>query len=113
LLVGAALALQWATGRCWRALGSRPLRWLGVRAYGIYLIHLGLIGHLLARLGGHAPDVTFLLLAGATALLSMAIADLLWRFVERPALRLRRAPVGGGPVSRHGAIEKAPTALNA
>ena len=92
-LVGAALALQWATGRCWRALGSRPLRWLGVRSYGIYLIHLGVIGHLLARLGGHTPAVTFLLLAGATALLSAAIADLLWRFVERPALRLRRAPV--------------------
>jgi peptidoglycan/LPS O-acetylase OafA/YrhL len=91
-LVGAALALQWATGRCWRALGSRPLRWLGVRSYGIYLIHLGLIGHLLARLGGHTPEVTFLLLAGATALLSVAIADLLWRFVESPALRLRRAP---------------------
>jgi len=63
-LVGAALALQWATGRCWRALCSRPLRWLGVRSYGIYLIHLGLIGHLLARIGGHTPEVTFLLLAG-------------------------------------------------
>jgi peptidoglycan/LPS O-acetylase OafA/YrhL len=100
-LVGAALALQWATGRCWRVLGSRPLRWLGVRSYGIYLIHLGLIGHLLARLGGHTPDVTFLLLAGATALLSAAIADLLWRFVERPALRLRRAPVGRRPVSHY------------
>jgi peptidoglycan/LPS O-acetylase OafA/YrhL len=104
-LVGAALALQWATGRCWRALDSRPLRWLGVRSYGIYLIHLGLIGHLLARLGGHAPGVTFLLLVGATALLSAAFADLLWRFVERPALRLRRAPAAAGPISRNDVIE--------
>jgi peptidoglycan/LPS O-acetylase OafA/YrhL len=107
-LVGAALALQWATGRCWRALGSRPLRWLGVRSYGIYLIHLGLIGHLLARLGGHAPGVTFLLLVGATGLLSAALADLLWRFVERPALWLRRTRVEGAPISRNDVIETAP-----
>lgn len=112
-LVGAALTLQLATGRCWRALGSRPLRWLGVRSYGIYLIHLGLIGHLLARLSGHTPGVTFLFLAGATATLSAAIADLLWRSVERPALRLRSAPAGGGPVSNHDAIETVPAVVKA
>jgi peptidoglycan/LPS O-acetylase OafA/YrhL len=66
--------------------------WLGVRSYGIYLIHLGLITHVLARFGhSHGVRSTFvLLLIGVTAATLLG-AELLWRFVEHPALQ-RRLP---------------------
>jgi peptidoglycan/LPS O-acetylase OafA/YrhL len=68
------------------------MRWLGERSYGIYLIHLGLMTHVLARIGhDYGVKETFvLLLIGVTAATLIA-ADLLWRFVERPALE-RRLP---------------------
>lgn len=92
LLLGAPLTLQWATGGSWRLLDNRVMRWLGERSYGIYLIHLGLMTHVLARFGhSHGLKVTFvLLLVGVTAV-TLVAADLLWRFVEHPALQ-RRLP---------------------
>jgi len=91
-LLGAPLVLQWTTGGCWRALENPVMNWIGERSYGIYLIHLGLMTHVLARLGhSHGVKTTFLLmLVGVTACTFIA-ADLLWRFVERPALQ-RRLP---------------------
>jgi peptidoglycan/LPS O-acetylase OafA/YrhL len=91
-LLGTLLTLQWSTGRSWRALDNRAMRWLGERSYGIYLIHYGLIAHVLSGVGrGHGLKLTFLLtLAGVTAA-TLAAADVLWRLVERPALQ-RRLP---------------------
>jgi peptidoglycan/LPS O-acetylase OafA/YrhL len=91
-LLGAPLILQWTTGGCWRLLDNRVMSWLGVRSYGIYLIHLGLMTHVLARFGhSHGVRSTFvLLLIGVTAATLLG-AELLWRFVEHPALQ-RRLP---------------------
>jgi peptidoglycan/LPS O-acetylase OafA/YrhL len=91
-LVAAPLTLQWSTGGCWRVLDNRVMDWLGKRSYGIYLIHLGLMTHVLARFGhSHGVKTTFvLLLVGVTAV-TLVAADLLWRYVERPALE-RRLP---------------------
>jgi peptidoglycan/LPS O-acetylase OafA/YrhL len=91
-LLGALLVLQWSTGRCSRALDNRAMRWLGERSYGIYLIHFGLIAHVLSRVGpAHGLKTTYVLtLAGVTAATLIA-ADVLWRVVERPALQ-RRLP---------------------
>jgi peptidoglycan/LPS O-acetylase OafA/YrhL len=91
-MLAAPLALQWSTGRCWRVLDNRVMRWLGERSYGIYLIHYGLIAHVLARVGaGEGVKTTFVLsLLGVTAATLLA-ADVLWRLVERPALQ-RRLP---------------------
>jgi peptidoglycan/LPS O-acetylase OafA/YrhL len=91
-LLAAPLALQWATGGCWRVLDNRVMHWLGERSYGIYLIHLTLLGHLLERIGhDHGLRETFalLLLAGTAA--TLLGADLSWRLIERPALQ-RRLP---------------------
>jgi peptidoglycan/LPS O-acetylase OafA/YrhL len=71
-------------------LDNRVIRWLGVRSYGIYLIHLGLMTHVLARFGhGHSVKTTFALLLVGVLIATLIAAELLWRLVERPALELR------------------------
>jgi peptidoglycan/LPS O-acetylase OafA/YrhL len=68
------------------------MRWAGERSYGIYLIHLGLMDHLLRHIGpDHGPSVTFGALTFSSLVATLILADLLWRFVERPALE-RRLP---------------------
>ena len=63
------------------ALGWRPLRWIGIRSYGIYLWHFPII--VLTTPGGvaaGAEPVRELLQVAAT----LAVAALSWRFVEEP-----------------------------
>jgi peptidoglycan/LPS O-acetylase OafA/YrhL len=64
-----------------RALGSGPLRWLGVRSYGIYLWHLPVI-----VLTGAAIDTGRVDLprAGLQIGASIGLAALSWRYVEQP-----------------------------
>ncbi len=91
-LLAAPLALQWTTGGSWRWLDNRVMRWLGERSYGIYLIHLGLMTHVLARVGhSYGVKETYWLLVVGVTIATLIAADLLWRFVERPALQ-RRLP---------------------
>jgi peptidoglycan/LPS O-acetylase OafA/YrhL len=78
-------------------LGSAPLRWLGHRGYGLYLTHYPVILLFTAR---HSlprdPRVAFAVVLG----LSLVLADLFLRGIERPCMRLaariprqrRRAP---------------------
>jgi peptidoglycan/LPS O-acetylase OafA/YrhL len=90
-LVAAPLILQWATGGSWRVLDNRVVNWLGERSYGIYLIHLGLMPHVLSHIGSHGLKATFLLLLIGALVPTLVVADLLWRIVERPAMQ-RRLP---------------------
>jgi peptidoglycan/LPS O-acetylase OafA/YrhL len=61
-------------------LGWAPLRWIGVRSYGIYLWHFPIIV-LTAPSGAHGTD----LLRDALQLAAtFAVAALSWRFVEQP-----------------------------
>lgn len=91
-LLAAPLALQWATGGCWRVLDNRAMHWLGERSYAIYLIHLTLLGHLLIHIGqGFGLRVTFFLLLLAGTVATLLASDISWRLVERPALQ-RRLP---------------------
>jgi peptidoglycan/LPS O-acetylase OafA/YrhL len=74
-------------------LDNAVLHWLGRRSYGLYLFHL----MILFQLVGQAPDIalykrTSLYLAALGLPLALLAAELSWRLVERPALRLK---VGG------------------
>ncbi len=62
------------------ALGVRPLRWIGVRSYAIYLWHLPVIV-LTSPTGPHGPSVTRAALQVAAI---FAISALSWKYVEEP-----------------------------
>jgi peptidoglycan/LPS O-acetylase OafA/YrhL len=68
-----------------RALGCRPLRWLGVRSYGIYLWHYPVI--VLTTAVGAAGGPVSLDRAVAIVVGTVAIAAVSWRFVEDPIRR--------------------------
>jgi peptidoglycan/LPS O-acetylase OafA/YrhL/lysophospholipase L1-like esterase len=70
------------------ALGWTPLRWIGVRSYGIYLWHYPVI--ILTSPANSTEDLPRAALQVAA---SIGIAALSWRFVEEPI--------------RHGALERA------
>jgi peptidoglycan/LPS O-acetylase OafA/YrhL/lysophospholipase L1-like esterase len=74
------------------ALGWRPLRWIGVRSYGIYLWHFPVI--VLTSPTNSGEDLPR---AALQVTASVALAALSWRFVEEPV--------------RHGAIGRLRTRL--
>ncbi len=65
-----------------RGLGWRPLRWIGVRSYGIYLWHYPVI--VLTSPANSAEDLPR---AAAQVAASVALAALSWHFVEEPVRR--------------------------
>jgi peptidoglycan/LPS O-acetylase OafA/YrhL len=69
------------------ALGIRPLRWIGVRSYGIYLWHAPII--ILTNPGDHpAPDLVRSVLQVAA---TFVVAALSWKYLEEP---IRRGAIG-------------------
>jgi peptidoglycan/LPS O-acetylase OafA/YrhL len=106
-LVVAAVATP--GGLLGRALGWTPMRWIGVRSYGIYLWHYPIIVLTAAAgtVGTPVSAVRAVVLVAAT----VVIAALSWRFIEEPIRRgsYRRTapavvagaagPVGGGHVT--------------
>ena len=89
LVVAAAAA---PASRVGRALGVRPLRWIGVRSYGIYLWHYPIIVLTDPASGQDSLGRGVLQVAA-----SIVVAALSWRFVEEPV--------------RHGALGRWWTAL--
>jgi len=77
-----------------RVLGAQPLRWLGVRSYGMYLWHYPLI--LLTAAAATAGEPASLPRAAAVVAGTVAVSALSWRVVEEPIRRgLRRRPAAG------------------
>ena len=83
LVVGTAAS---PASRIGRALGWRPLRWLGVRSYGIYLWHYPII--VLTTPAGGPETVA----RGAFQVAaSIGVAELSWRYIEEP---VRQGAIG-------------------
>lgn len=86
---GAALLIALVLGTPWlqAALCRAPLPWLGAISYSLYLVHVPV---LLAMLHLGTPELPAWLLAALAPLASLPLAWLLYRFVERPSIRLGR-----------------------
>ncbi len=72
-----------------RIIGIRPVRWIGVRSYGIYLWHYPVIVLTTTSLLGAFDFPRACLQVIATVI----IAALSWRFVEEPVRQAGRVPV--------------------
>ena len=91
VLLSVATAAVLAAAACPRSLTSRalgwaPLRWIGVRSYGIYLWHYPVI-----VLTSPANTTEDLPRAAAQIAATIVIAALSWRFVEEP---IRHGAIG-------------------
>ena len=84
-LAAAGLTLAAATpGTISSLLSLQPLRWLGVRSYGIYLWHWPVIALTVAILG-RQPGNAWLWIVEAAAAIGLAAAS--WKWIETPILR--------------------------
>ncbi|MFT4111123.1 acyltransferase family protein [Silvibacterium sp.] len=72
-----------------RVLGSKWVRYIGQRSYGIYLVHLICLSVTQRLLPPVSPIKTRLLLL-ATTVLALAVAEVLYRLVEHPCIALGR-----------------------
>jgi peptidoglycan/LPS O-acetylase OafA/YrhL len=90
-LVGGALVMQWSGGGCWRGLDNRALNWIGARSYPLFLVHTIVLDKLASPLHIGGYNVTLLILAPVALAVSLVCSALLHRWVELPALALKRA----------------------
>jgi peptidoglycan/LPS O-acetylase OafA/YrhL len=91
-ILAAPMILQWGGDPCWRILDNRPLHWLGERSYSLYLVHMVPMGFLrpaLLDLADGSPWDMLVVLAVAELLVLIPTGALMYRFVERPFLRLK------------------------
>ena len=65
-------------------LSWAPLRWAGVRSYGIYLWHWPVIA-IAAAITGPGPEAPWLSAAEAATAITLAAAS--WKWIEEPILR--------------------------
>jgi peptidoglycan/LPS O-acetylase OafA/YrhL len=95
-LIGGMMALQLGTGGAPRWLDNRWTNWLGERSYAFYLLHVWVFFEIIDVVGADTPPVelgAILVLVGFP--ISVALAGLSWRYVERPCLE-RRLPWAPG-----------------
>ena len=69
-------------------LTRRPVQQLGRISYSLYLMHFAILIFLSGHIGGHPTPWVVLRLYASTLAISIAVAWLGYRFVERPSIRL-------------------------
>jgi peptidoglycan/LPS O-acetylase OafA/YrhL len=84
LAAGALVLAATAGGAVAALLSMRPLRWLGIRSYGIYLWHWPVIA-LIAAASGPGPAPPWLWVVEASLAIVLAAAS--WKWIEAPILR--------------------------
>jgi peptidoglycan/LPS O-acetylase OafA/YrhL len=86
------LLRQWSDGRCWPALDNAATRWVGTRSYPFYMVHLAVLAVLGRELGdaGYGYKEALALLGTVGLVVSLALAELLHRGVERPFMERKR-----------------------
>ena len=101
-IVAAPLMLQWSERSPWRWLDNRPLHWIGVRSYSLYLIHVTVIEELRDPVFDVASGWGALALLLAAGLpVSLLLSHLCYEAVEQPFLQ-RRVPWRRPPrLARH------------
>ena len=82
-----------------RVMSLPLLRHLGHISYGIFCIHLPVLHLVMWMTGYELFDGHLLQILGLTLLLSLAAAELLYRAVELPFMRLRDLGPGGRTVA--------------
>ncbi len=90
-MMGSVLLRQWAGAGCWRGLDNAPLRWLGTRSYSFYLMHFAILRALafgLRGIGGY--KVEMLVLLPLAFVVTGVLAEVAYRAIEYPAMRLGR-----------------------
>lgn len=70
-----------------RPLNFKPLAFVGVLSYSLYLLHLVVLGGLVENLGNNVPQI---IIAPIALAMSLILAWLMFQTVERPFARLRR-----------------------
>jgi peptidoglycan/LPS O-acetylase OafA/YrhL len=109
-LVVAAVATP--GGLLGRALGWTPMRWIGVRSYGIYLWHYPII--VLTAAAGTVGTPVSAVRAVVLVAVTVAIAAASWRFIEEPIRRgsyRRPAPAPATVAGATGAVAGAAGAV--
>jgi len=100
------LAVARAPRAPWRWLGARPLVYVGTVSYTIYLSHQVILYGVVR----HAPALGGLATLALTALLTLAVAEAMRRWVEAPCARRGRQLHGPHAVARRAAAPLAGTA---
>ncbi len=84
LAAGAVVVAAAGSGMIGSLLGRAPLRWIGIRSYGIYLWHWPVIALFAARAGAASTAVGIRVAESAVAIMLAAAS---WRWIEEPILR--------------------------
>lgn len=87
-------------GRVRRLLTWRPLAWVGLISYGVYLWHLPLTKEFSPWLDERVPNLGFPVLTLTVLAASLLVAALSYYLVERPLMRRFRTPVSRPAAAR-------------